>query len=139
MTSNLPFLGSRTHAIASAWPGHRICRTSCSKRSSMDPKMALDPSRATFLPIFDIVILSFFWESLTENDGRGSVYLDGWVMGSNYLIKYRFCGESPRNPKKTTLPTKNPHGLLNQVGLAHVCLHMRVHAHTCAHACQHVY
>ena len=36
---------------------------------------------------FCFFIRSFRWESLTENDGRGCVYLDGWVMGSNYGIK----------------------------------------------------
>ena len=31
-----------TPTIASAWSGRRSCRTSCSKRSRTDPKLALD-------------------------------------------------------------------------------------------------
>ena len=39
--SNVAFPGSRTPAIASGWPWGRICRTSCSKRSSMAPQIAM--------------------------------------------------------------------------------------------------
>ena len=45
--------------------------------------------------IFGTFTTSFSRESLTKNDGRGSIYLGRWVMGSNYVIKYRCHRESP--------------------------------------------
>ncbi len=51
----------------------------------------------SFLSLWRFVIRSFSQETLAENDGRGCVYLDGWVMGPNYGINYRFCRDPHTN------------------------------------------
>ncbi len=58
--------------------------------------------------VLGIFIRSFSRRSLTENDGRGSVYLDGWGMGSNPGVKSRFYRERPTIKTKHRFTTEDP-------------------------------
>ena len=45
----------------------------------------------------DAFIKTFPWKSLTKNKVKGHIYLDKFVMGSIYVMKYRF----PRKSRKS--------------------------------------
>ena len=76
---------------------------SCKFPVSIPPDLSPGPQNGpvslpgNILSIFVFFIIPSSWGSLREKGGMGSVYLDGWVMGSSYWIKYRFYRESPKS------------------------------------------
>ena len=43
-----------------------------------------------------------------ESVGRGSVYLDGGVMGTHFGIKYKLFMEGPKIPTSVRITIKDP-------------------------------
>ena len=80
---------------------------SCKFPVSIPPDLSPGPQNGpvslpgNILSIFALPTKSFSWEPLMEKGGMGSVYLDGWVMGSNPGVKSSSYRESPKIPMST--------------------------------------
>ena len=88
---------------------HRVrpaisCRFPVSIRPDRSPGPESAPGSfpeiwVTIPSFFGFFTGSFSWGSLTENDGRGGLYSNGSVMGSNRRTKPRSYRERPKKPQ----------------------------------------
>ena len=62
----------------------------CLYQSKANGEMVL----RTISLLFDTFIKTFSWKSLTKNKVKGHIYQDKLVMGSIYVIRYRFSRKS---------------------------------------------